>query len=61
MPSARSDSGRPFFHWPAMFGLTVYDSIRQAERTGEIPFPHPSHRAVGGHAVDWWSLINNSN
>ena len=40
------------FGLPAMFGFTVYDSIRQAERTGEIPFPHASDRVVGGHAID---------
>ncbi len=36
---------------PSMFGFTVYDSIRQASRTGKIPFPSSSDRVVGGHAV----------
>ena len=36
---------------PSMFGFTVYDSIRQASRDGEIPFPCPRERTRGGHAV----------
>lgn len=36
---------------PSMFGFTVYDSIRQASRTGKIPFPSSGDRVVGGHAV----------
>lgn len=37
---------------PSMFGFTVFDSIRQAETTGAIPFPRTTDRQVGGHAVD---------
>ncbi len=37
---------------PSMFGFTVFDSIRQAETTGEIPFPLQTDRIAGGHAVD---------
>jgi C1A family cysteine protease len=37
---------------PAMFGFTVYSSIQQAENGGAIPFPLPSDRREGGHAVD---------
>ena len=36
---------------PSMFGFTVYDSIRQASRDGEIPFPCSRERSVGGHAI----------
>ncbi len=36
---------------PSMFGFTVYDSIREADTTGEIPFPAPREDQVGGHAV----------
>lgn len=36
---------------PSIFGFTVYDSIRQASRDGEIPFPCPGERTRGGHAV----------
>jgi C1A family cysteine protease len=37
---------------PAMFGFTVFDSIRQADTSGAIPFPLASDRRVGGHAID---------
>ena len=36
---------------PSMFGFAVYDSIRQAVRTGEIPYPCPGERLLGGHAI----------
>ena len=36
---------------PSMFGLTVYNSIEQAEDTGKIPFPSPKEKREGGHAV----------
>jgi C1A family cysteine protease len=36
---------------PPMFGFTVYESYRQAQRDGRIPFPAPTDRVVGGHAV----------
>ena len=36
---------------PSMFGFTVYDSIRQAGTTGQIPFPVTSDSVVGGHAI----------
>lgn len=36
---------------PSMFGFTVYSSIRQASSTGKIPFPAPSERLEGGHAI----------
>ncbi len=36
---------------PAMFGFTVYDSIRQAASSGAVPFPAAGERVVGGHAV----------
>jgi C1A family cysteine protease len=35
----------------SMIGFTVYDSYRQAEVSGRIPFPAPNDRAVGGHAI----------
>ncbi len=37
---------------PSMFGFTVYQSYRQADKTGKIPFPAPGESFVGGHAVD---------
>lgn len=37
---------------PLMFGFTVYSSISQAEKTGNIPFPTSRERVLGGHAVD---------
>ncbi len=36
---------------PAIFGFTVYDSISQATRDGEIPYPCSGERAQGGHAI----------
>jgi C1A family cysteine protease len=36
---------------PAIFGFTVYSSIAQAATAGEIPFPTPGEKVVGGHAV----------
>jgi C1A family cysteine protease len=36
---------------PSMFGFSVYDSISDADDTGEIPYPDRSERLVGGHAV----------
>lgn len=35
---------------PAMFGFTVYGSIRNAE-VGKIPFPEKNEGVLGGHAV----------
>lgn len=35
---------------PAMFGFTVYNSIRGAEN-GKIPFPAKTDSVLGGHAV----------
>jgi C1A family cysteine protease len=37
---------------PSMFGFTVYNSISQAATTGKIPYPAPSDKVAGGHAVD---------
>jgi C1A family cysteine protease len=37
--------------FPSMFGFTVYSSIDQAEKTGEIPFPCQNEEIIGGHAV----------
>jgi C1A family cysteine protease len=36
---------------PSMFGFSVYDSISEADATGEIPFASGDERLVGGHAV----------
>jgi len=36
---------------PSMFGFTVYSSIERADKRGAIPFPGPSERILGGHAV----------
>lgn len=52
---------------PSMFGFSVYDSIRQAGTSGKIPFPAPSDRIVGGHAVvaigydDNLRIVNSNN
>ncbi|HPI74808.1 MAG TPA: C1 family peptidase, partial [bacterium] len=36
---------------PAMFGFTVFNSISQAEKNGDIPFPAVDEKIIGGHAV----------
>ena len=38
---------------PSMFGFTVYDSISQANGAGKgkIPFPSPTDKVAGGHAI----------
>jgi C1A family cysteine protease len=36
---------------PAMFGFTVYSSIREAKHDGKIPFPSNNEKILGGHAV----------
>jgi len=35
---------------PSMFGFTVYSTIEQAD-DGNIPYPCPGERVLGGHAV----------
>lgn len=37
--------------FPAAFGFPVYSSIWQASGTGDIPFPAPGEKLLGGHAV----------
>ncbi len=37
--------------FPSIFGFTVYNSVNQAETTGEIPFPCLKEEILGGHAV----------
>lgn len=36
---------------PSMFGFTVFSSINQSRRNGEIPFPSRRDKVRGGHAV----------
>lgn len=36
---------------PSVFGFTVYQSIKQAEIDGRIPFPQSNEKMLGGHAV----------
>jgi C1A family cysteine protease len=36
---------------PAMFGFTVYASIRNPNKPGDIPFPSHGEEALGGHAI----------
>jgi C1A family cysteine protease len=36
---------------PPMFGFTVYNSYTQAAASGKIPYPVPTDRVVGGHAI----------
>ena len=35
---------------PAMFGFTVFDSIRNAS-DGKIPYPERGEKQIGGHAI----------
>jgi len=49
-----------------MFGFTVYDSYKQADGNGKIPFPCSKDKMAGGHAVvavgyDDGMKIKNSN
>ena len=37
--------------YPSMFGFSVYDTIRDAEQNGEIPYPSRHAALEGGHAV----------
>ena len=36
---------------PAMFGFSVFDTIKYSGSSGKIPFPCPKDRNVGGHAI----------
>lgn len=36
---------------PVMFGFTVFESFREADIDGQIPFPSASEEILGGHAV----------
>ncbi len=36
---------------PAMFGFTVYASIREPGLRGKIPYPGPKESVLGGHAI----------
>ncbi len=36
---------------PSMFGVTVYSSYDQADKTGKIPYPTQGEKTVGGHAI----------
>ena len=54
------------FSLPSMFGFSVYSSYRQADATGEIPYPTSGESIAGGHAVvavgyDDDRLIQNTN
>jgi len=37
--------------FPVIFGFTVFPSIDQVKEDGWVPFPTPTDRPVGGHAV----------
>ena len=37
--------------YPSMFGFTVYSSIDQASKSGQIPFPTSGESVLGGHAI----------
>jgi C1A family cysteine protease len=37
--------------FPSMFGFTVYSSLDQSKKTGEIPYPCPKEEILGGHAI----------
>lgn len=36
---------------PSIFGFTVYNSISQASKNGEIPYPTIGEKVLGGHAI----------
>lgn len=36
---------------PSVFGFTVYNEIRQAAETGQVPYPGPGEKLMGGHAL----------
>lgn len=36
---------------PAMFGFTVYASIRKPKNPGDIPYPAKNENVLGGHAI----------
>jgi C1A family cysteine protease len=36
---------------PVMFGFSVFSSYQDGKQPGEIPYPSPEDRQVGGHAV----------
>lgn len=36
---------------PCCFGFLCYESIDQADKTGQIPFPGPNEKIIGAHAV----------
>jgi C1A family cysteine protease len=36
---------------PAAFGFYLFESIAAAAKTGDIPFPGPDEKGIGGHAV----------
>ena len=36
---------------PSMFGFSCYSSLHSIGATGKIPFPKPTEKQVGGHAV----------
>jgi C1A family cysteine protease len=36
---------------PSMFGFTVFESIRQAATSGQIPYPTSQEPVLGGHAI----------
>ena len=44
---------------PAVFGFTVYQSIRQANNNGFISFPDKKEKILGGHAVAAVGYDNN--
>jgi C1A family cysteine protease len=37
--------------YPIVFGITVYDSIDTAEKTGVVPMPKTNEATLGGHAI----------
>lgn len=52
--------------YPAIFGFTVYSSIKQATKSGQIPYPTSGENVLGGHAIvacgyDDDMKINNTN
>jgi C1A family cysteine protease len=45
---------------PSVFGYTVYQSIENATKTGEIPFPSGKEKIMGGHAISAFGMKSKS-
>lgn len=39
------------YYGPVVMGITIYDSIKKAKKTGIIPDPAPKEKIIGGHSI----------